>query len=82
MEQYLRGVVEWSGDQSKGPFSKPQSNILDEHSTSSFHHSPNQILCHKQHRAMTFVLEALSVALISAVKLTAWWLAFNWLRRY
>jgi hypothetical protein len=31
---------------------------------------------------MIFVLEALSVALISGVKLGAWWFAFDWLARY
>lgn len=31
---------------------------------------------------MIFVVEALSVAVISGLKLTAWWLAFNWLAKY
>jgi hypothetical protein len=31
---------------------------------------------------MIFVLEALSVALISGVKLGAWWFAFSWLAQY
>lgn len=35
----------------------------------------------RQARKMIFVFEALSVVLISGVKLGAWWLAFNWLSR-
>jgi hypothetical protein len=31
---------------------------------------------------MIFVIEALSVALLSSVKLGAWWCAFTWLARY
>jgi hypothetical protein len=36
----------------------------------------------KATNTMIFVLEALSVVLISGVKLGAWWFAFNWLARY
>jgi hypothetical protein len=31
---------------------------------------------------MPLVLEALSVALISGLKLTTWWMAFSWLAKY
>lgn len=61
-----------------------QCKQIDKHLSGDFETSTHFyiILSSFIANTMIFVVEALSVAVISGLKLTAWYLAFNWLAKY